>query len=74
MRRGRALLPHPSPLRDDTGRILLTRQLISATTGVHISSIRRNLQPVACHLLGKVPLYDIEEAEELASRHASTPA
>lgn len=71
MRRGRALLPHPQPLRDDTGRILLTRQLISLTTGVHISTIRRQLQPVACHLHGKVPLYDIEEAQKLADTRAS---
>jgi hypothetical protein len=74
VRRGRALLPHPEPLRDDTGRIVVTRQVIVFLTGVHVSFIRRNLQPVACHLVGKVPLYDVEEAQRLASTRATTRA
>ncbi|WP_157936896.1 hypothetical protein [Geodermatophilus chilensis] len=69
MRRGRALLPHPEPQYDDTGRTVVTRQLIVFTTGAHISWVRRNLQPVACHTGTRAPLYDVDDAKiKLATR------
>lgn len=69
MRRGRALLPHPEVHYDDNGREIVTRQVIAFLTKAPMTSIRRNLQPIACHVDTKAPLYDADDARKwLATR------
>ena len=68
-RRGRALLPHPTVQYDDSGREIVTRQVIAFLTDAPMTSIRRHLSPVACHVETKAPLYDTDDARKwLATR------
>lgn len=64
MRRGRALLPPPSPQTDDAGRTLISRQAVALLTGRHIDVIRRAVEPVACDVATRTLLVDQEEMEK----------
>jgi hypothetical protein len=80
VRRGRALLPHPEVQWIDDEHALITRQVVAFLTGVHVSSLRRNLRQVACHVQTKQPLYELQETkrrlaereQRLATRHTLT--
>lgn len=63
MRRGRALLPHPEPKWVD-GRMLVSRQLVAKTTGLHIDMVRRSVPAVACDVATRAWLVDLDEAEK----------
>jgi len=50
VRRGRALLPHPEPVQDDSGRWIASRQVVAKLTGRHPDLIRKRVPVVACHV------------------------
>lgn len=75
MRRGRATLPHPQPRRDDTGRILITRQHAAELGHRHIDHVRKLVPPVACDVRTRVVLLDLDDVEHaLGRREHRNPA
>lgn len=63
-RRGRALMPHPSPRPDGAGRILVSRQLLATQLDLHIDMVRRTVPAVACDVATRAWLVDLDEAEQ----------
>lgn len=63
MRRGRALLPHPEPLRDDTGRWIASRQVVAELIGRHPDMVRKRVPVVACHVPTGCLLVDFDDVE-----------
>lgn len=63
------MTPHPAPRRDDTGRVLASRQLVAYATHRHIDTVRRAVPPVACDVTTRAALLDLDHAEiTLSSR------
>lgn len=62
MRRGRALLPHPEPVRTST-RELASIRVLAHVLGVHVDRVRRAARPVACDVATRAHLLDAGEVQ-----------
>jgi hypothetical protein len=66
--------PHPEPRRLDDGRWLVTRQIVARLAQRHVNYIRREIPPVACDVLTRAVLLDLDQAEQiLADRQHAHP-
>lgn len=67
--------PHPTPVRDDTGRRLVTRQVAAFLAHRHVNLVRREIAPVACNVATRAALLDLDEVEDhFAHRPHRNPA
>lgn len=57
--------PHPAPVRDDTGRTLVTRDVAAYLAHRHPNHIRRAVPAVACDVASRAVLLDLDEVEQL---------
>ena len=66
--------PHPEPRRLDDGRILVTRHVVAQLGHRHVNFVRREVPAVACDVLTRAALVDLDQAEEvLAGRPHHRP-
>ena len=56
---------HPSPRRDDTGRVLVTRHVVAYLAHRHVDTVRRAVPAVACDVATRAALVDLDQAEEV---------
>ncbi len=57
--------PHPEPRRDDTGRVLVSRQLVARLGHRHVNYVRREVPAVACDVRTRAALLDLDQAEDI---------
>lgn len=55
--------PHPTPVEDDAGRRLVTRQVAAYLGQRHVDQVRRLVPPVACDVATRAALVDLDDVE-----------
>lgn len=56
---------HPSPFRTPDGRTLVTRHVVAYVTRRHVNWVRREVPAVACDVLSRAALVDLDQAERV---------